>query len=995
MADKVVKRGVSIYIDGQAVVNSVKQIKAEMSKLTNEQAKMTIGSDEYVAHAGKIGYLKTLQLEHIENQKQITKEYIKNTDAAKAYDDQNKVTLGSLPGVFGQIQNSAVSAFKAVQSKMNDIIGTSKNIVASLFEYRAARKAATLAEEAAVVAETALRDAVAIGAATDTLAAEAELARAAATTTATTATTMGAAALKIFKFALASTGIGLILVALGLLVTYFNSTNEGAKKLKQITAGLGVYFQEFLKFTGQLGKALFQAFYSPIDAINSLKEAFSNLSFKTMNEHSKAAVQIEKDKQKLQKQEREWQSEQIRMNGEIDVLEKKGSKQSALSGKEKKAALEAAKKMRLEMYNTDLKFAKENERIVNKEQSLNSKKDMQAIQDAKNRTAQLIADKNNRLQGLQNKEDKATKGIVSEDAAKQAKEKKASDALLQEIENTNLKNSAAIKKQYVDGEIKTEFEYNQKLLAESDRYDTVRKAKIAELLDVKKKGHVTDLTLRLELQKQVSEIDKKNLDRQIDQNNKIKKILLDADPIKAEKESYDNRLRELGIYNVEESAMTAEQLNAKRILQEQHNETMRKLSTKDAVVQLKQLERDQEDAEKTLSIRRASERMTDQIYKDEQLKIELDFLKKKLAIAGLSADEIDKISKQLNQKGIDQTNKSYDEMSNFLSKYGIDELDKYKTQKETELKILQDALDKGILSEKDAANVRNALASEEFKLKTKNLTKWASAAAKFAGDISNTAQGFQQAEEKSIDLKYQKQIDAAKKAGQDTTEIEENKNKELAELRAKNADAMFALQVAQIIASTAVSAIDAYASALTIPVVGLVAAPVAAAAAVAYGASQIAVANSAREAAKAGYSSGGFTPNVGKYEPTGVVHGGEFVASQEAVRNSQLRPILNAIDAAQRNGTVSSLSRDQLTKALGGGSVSTTASPARQTVTSTASEPANNDYMAAVLERNAQAMERLNKHIDNGISANVSIHGKNGISENTILYDKLKANATR
>jgi len=89
MADKIAKRGVSIYIDGKEVANSVKAISGEMKKLTNEQAKMTMGADNYVAHGKKIEYLKSLLVEHKDYQKQIAKEY---SNMEKASDKYSKTT---------------------------------------------------------------------------------------------------------------------------------------------------------------------------------------------------------------------------------------------------------------------------------------------------------------------------------------------------------------------------------------------------------------------------------------------------------------------------------------------------------------------------------------------------------------------------------------------------------------------------------------------------------------------------------------------------------------------------------------------------------------------------------------------------------------------------------------------------------------------------------------------------------------------------------------
>ena len=43
----------------------------------------------------------------------------------------------------------------------------------------------------------------------------------------------------------------------------------------------------------------------------------------------------------------------------------------------------------------------------------------------------------------------------------------------------------------------------------------------------------------------------------------------------------------------------------------------------------------------------------------------------------------------------------------------------------------------------------------------------------------------------------------------------------------------------------------------------------------------------------------------------------------------------------------------------------------------------------------SQVIETLNSHIEGGITANVSVSGKNGIAEQTAKYDKLRQNAQR
>lgn len=57
-------RRVNIYINGKEVEASIKEVRKEMNLLINEQNRMTIGSDEYVAHAKKIRELREIIKEH-------------------------------------------------------------------------------------------------------------------------------------------------------------------------------------------------------------------------------------------------------------------------------------------------------------------------------------------------------------------------------------------------------------------------------------------------------------------------------------------------------------------------------------------------------------------------------------------------------------------------------------------------------------------------------------------------------------------------------------------------------------------------------------------------------------------------------------------------------------------------------------------------------------------------------------------------------------------
>lgn len=65
--DKTYDRHINIWINGKEVRNDVSSIRKEMYQLTNQQAKMTIGSEEYVEKGKEIKQLKGILKEHQES----------------------------------------------------------------------------------------------------------------------------------------------------------------------------------------------------------------------------------------------------------------------------------------------------------------------------------------------------------------------------------------------------------------------------------------------------------------------------------------------------------------------------------------------------------------------------------------------------------------------------------------------------------------------------------------------------------------------------------------------------------------------------------------------------------------------------------------------------------------------------------------------------------------------------------------------------------------
>ena len=229
----------------------------------------------------------------------------------------------------------------------------------------------------------------------------------------------------------------------------------------------------------------------------------------------------------------------------------------------------------------------------------------------------------------------------------------------------------------------------------------------------------------------------------------------------------------------------------------------------------------------------------------------------------------------------------------------------------------------------------------------------------------------------AIEKRYDKEISQAEGNTYKVAKLEKQKEREIAKAKNEANKKMFAMQVIQAVAQTAQNAISAYGSAAAIPIVGFVMAPIAAAMAVAAGALQIAAIKKQQQASEAqGYAKGGFTPKGAVDEEVGVVHAGEWVASQKLLANPVARPLINALDYAQRTNTIGSLRSVDVSRAV-----------APQLVAQSAP--------TIVVEQNSEytyIMKRLAERLDEPFVTVNTITGDNGIKKAQDEYDKLIRN---
>lgn len=249
---------------------------------------------------------------------------------------------------------------------------------------------------------------------------------------------------------------------------------------------------------------------------------------------------------------------------------------------------------------------------------------------------------------------------------------------------------------------------------------------------------------------------------------------------------------------------------------------------------------------------------------------------------------------------------------------------------------------------------------------------------------SSYAQACSDLEQAKISKNYEKQIAAAGNNSKKKKKLEEKRDKELAAAKSKANKKAMKIEIAQAIASTAMSAINAYASAAAIPTIGWTLAPIAAGMATAAGMIQLAAIKKQHQAEAAGYYEGGFTGGNRYRKEAGVVHEGEFVANHNAVNNSSIRPALDLIDRAQRTNTAGSLTADDITRSLGQGG-STVVAPVVNV---------NNDNteVRQSLDGVNAAVSRLTQTLDDGIEVEVPISGRRGLHRRLQDYQRILNN---
>lgn len=307
---------------------------------------------------------------------------------------------------------------------------------------------------------------------------------------------------------------------------------------------------------------------------------------------------------------------------------------------------------------------------------------------------------------------------------------------------------------------------------------------------------------------------------------------------------------------------------------------------------------------------------TERDYQERLKELEMQYLEERKDMLEAYGEDVTDINNRI----LDKQLKDKNDEKNMQRDAGYDKIDSTDdfVAKNDILRAMYDA---DLISYKEYQEEKTRIAEEQEDFREEKMMAVFDAVGQAAAAASQVVSALQDREISKVTRKYDKEISAAKKAGKDTTKLEEEKEEAINQVKKKYADKQFAASVLQVTASTAVAAMEAYKAMAGIPIIGPALGAIAAAAAVSSGAAQIAVAKQQRDEAKGlkegGYSADyieGYTKNGNPDDVAGVipVHKNEFVTNHEGVANPHVRQFLDVFDVAQKNGTIRMMNTTQI-----------------------------------------------------------------------------------
>lgn len=270
--------------------------------------------------------------------------------------------------------------------------------------------------------------------------------------------------------------------------------------------------------------------------------------------------------------------------------------------------------------------------------------------------------------------------------------------------------------------------------------------------------------------------------------------------------------------------------------------------------------------------------------------------------------------------------------------------------------------------------------SDGFKFFEKGLSVVNSAIGGLFSSYSQLVQAELDIQTAAINERYDKEVEAANGNSTKIAQIEKRRETEIAQAKNDASKKQYSMQVIQAVAQTAQNIIAAVGAGMQFGVAAPYMIALLTGIATATGAVQIAAIQKQQQAAASqGYSSGGFTKPGPVDEPAGIVHAGEWVASQKLLANPTTRSMINALDYAQRTNTIGSIRMSDVHTAM------PTLSPISGSHATLTAQENTNKELEKIL---TMLIVRLNQPF---VTVN-TVEGDYGIKKAQEEYDKLIKN---
>lgn len=441
------------------------------------------------------------------------------------------------------------------------------------------------------------------------------------------------------------------------------------------------------------------------------------------------------------------------------------------------------------------------------------------------------------------------------------------------------------------------------------------------------------------------------------------------------------------------------------------------------------------------------DKMTQQDYANELEKLELEKLDKQLTVAGLEP----KMREEISNKILDAKVKLYEKIqelgkTNATNDENVlqSELDGIQESHDKKLSLMKYALEKEVITVQEYNDHKSKLEQETFEKRNKANEKAAQERLRkeeriYGKEVLELRRA--RIKENLTDEQYNKRLRGSrlkwlermlsdlKLSEEDRLELQQEYNdlvikgkeeefekiKESAEKYSeltKDIATEFGETIGEMIASgefsmkeflkeTILMALDALERVIEICCIEVMARNMAATAPFSFiGAAKAAIQIAAIKAAFAvakgfvgNFYTGGYTGDGNWNEPKGIVHSNEFIANRFAVANPAVRPVLDLIDNAQRTGSVSNLTGDDIMSVSGSG-----AQRHKETVlipSQTRTDSEKSTELLNMLRILNQTMNAAKEAYESPSPAYCWAEGKGGINDAQNLIMKMKNNAKR